>query len=149
MRTLCTLTLTVLSACMLVPASAQPDKPNIDALRISWITKKLSLTPEEAQKFWPVFNEFEAELKKVREERRNLDKDVTDWSTKSEAEVKQHLDKLLELDQKELDLKKTYTARLYEVIPAYKVILLYKAVEEFRRWLIEKAQQRRPGMRME
>lgn len=129
-------------------AQAQPARDvNVDALRISFITRKLNLTPDEAKVFWPVFNEFEAELKKVREKKRELGKSVTDWSALSEEEVKKHMDQVLDLDQKELDLKKTYTAKLYEVIPPYKVVLLYRTVEDFKMWLINQARQKRPGPR--
>jgi hypothetical protein len=134
--------------CVGAPSWAQPHRAggaDVEALRISFITRKLSLTPDEAKQFWPVFNAFEADLKKVRAEKKELSESVNDFSSLTDAQVKEHLDKLLDLDQKELDLKKTYTANLMEVIPAYKVALLYQAVEDFRRWLIERAQPRRPG----
>ena len=42
----------------------------IDALKVAYITKQLDLTPEEAQKFWPVYNVFAIELKKAKIERK-------------------------------------------------------------------------------
>ena len=38
----------------------------IDALKTAYITKELNLTPEEAQKFWPVYNGFTTEIKKAK-----------------------------------------------------------------------------------
>lgn len=38
----------------------------IEALKTAYITKDLNLTPEEAQKFWPVYNGFAEEIKKAR-----------------------------------------------------------------------------------
>ena len=38
----------------------------IDALKVAYITKELNLTLEEAQKFWPVYNEFTSEIKKAK-----------------------------------------------------------------------------------
>ncbi|MCE3283001.1 MAG: hypothetical protein K0Q66_1738 [Chitinophagaceae bacterium] len=46
-------------------ASAQP--PKVEAIKVAYITKELSLTSDEAQKFWPVYNEYFGEIKKVRE----------------------------------------------------------------------------------
>ena len=40
----------------------------IEALKIAFITKELNLSPEEAQRFWPLYNNYTQELKKVRQE---------------------------------------------------------------------------------
>ncbi|MEY4504357.1 MAG: hypothetical protein RL154_651 [Pseudomonadota bacterium] len=40
----------------------------IDALKVAYITKELNLTPDEAQKFWPVYNGFANEIKKAKVE---------------------------------------------------------------------------------
>ena len=38
----------------------------IEALKTAYITKELNLSPDEAQKFWPTYNNFIGELKKAR-----------------------------------------------------------------------------------
>ena len=46
----------------------------IKAARIAFITERLGLTPEEAEKFWPVYREFSNKrtgLKKQYEQKRN------------------------------------------------------------------------------
>jgi len=45
--------------------AAQPPKERIKALKVAYITKELNLTSAEAEKFWPVYNEYFAELEKV------------------------------------------------------------------------------------
>ena len=49
-------------------------KNNIEALKVAYITRQLNLTPEEAQKFWPVHNIYFEELKKARKD--NLDDEL-------------------------------------------------------------------------
>jgi Skp family chaperone for outer membrane proteins len=49
-------------------ASAQPRGERLEAIKVAYITKELSLTSAEAEKFWPLYNQYFAELKKVREE---------------------------------------------------------------------------------
>jgi hypothetical protein len=51
-----------------LPAMAQKDKirERIKAQRIAFITQRLALTPDEAQKFWPVYNQFSDELDGVK-----------------------------------------------------------------------------------
>ena len=43
---------------------------NIQGLKIAFVTKQLALTTDEAQKFWPVYYNYFAELKKARQERK-------------------------------------------------------------------------------
>ncbi len=45
--------------------AAQPPREKIKALKIAYITKELNLTSAEAEKFWPVYNEYFAEIEKV------------------------------------------------------------------------------------
>jgi len=50
--------------------SVRPDRDTrtaeikkIQAMEMAFITKELNLSPDEAQKFWPVFNQYRNELK--------------------------------------------------------------------------------------
>jgi hypothetical protein len=53
------------------PPGGGDRKPNperlekIQALYVAYITQKLKLTPDEAQKFWPVHVQYEAELQAI------------------------------------------------------------------------------------
>lgn len=48
---------------------AQPGKgERIEAIKVAYITKELNLTADEAQKFWPLYNQYFEELKKARTE---------------------------------------------------------------------------------
>ena len=38
----------------------------VEASKISFLTNELSLTPLEAEKFWPVYNNYRAETKKLK-----------------------------------------------------------------------------------
>ena len=37
----------------------------IQALKIAFITQKLQLTADEAQKFWPVYNQYDNEIRSL------------------------------------------------------------------------------------
>jgi Skp family chaperone for outer membrane proteins len=43
----------------------------IEAIKIAYITRELDLSPEESQKFWPLYNNYSEELKKARQENAN------------------------------------------------------------------------------
>lgn len=40
----------------------------VDSLQVEYFTKELALTPDESQKFWPVYNNYKSEIKTVRKE---------------------------------------------------------------------------------
>jgi Spy/CpxP family protein refolding chaperone len=55
-------------------SQAQTDRPlppgqRLQALKIAYVTKQLNLTSEEAEKFWPVYNNYTNELRKVRQDK--------------------------------------------------------------------------------
>lgn len=54
------------------PPPGEP-RPNIEAIKVAYITKQLNLSAEEAQKFWPVHNAYMAELKKARQENKSAE----------------------------------------------------------------------------
>lgn len=54
-----------------LPERLAGDKPNIQGLKIAFITKQLSLNSEEAQKFWPVYYDFSDKARKIRQEQKD------------------------------------------------------------------------------
>src|SRR5574340_591376 len=57
-----------------IPIARSQNEPNpksekIQALKIAFITQKLQLTSSEAEKFWPIYNEYENEINALRTNR--------------------------------------------------------------------------------
>src|SRR3954465_914974 len=44
------------------------EKDDINTVKIAYITNQLNLTPEEAQKFWPIYNRYFSEVKKAQQD---------------------------------------------------------------------------------
>lgn len=61
----------VFGATMMAQEREKPNVAMIESLKVAYITKQLNLTAEEAQKFWPVHNNYIDELKKARKENMN------------------------------------------------------------------------------
>lgn len=59
------------------PVDETKQQEKIQALYVAYITQQLSLTPDEAQKFWPVHAQFTSELKAVKTDMPELDKQQT------------------------------------------------------------------------
>jgi len=114
----------------------------IQALRTAYISEKLNLTPEQAEKFWPVYHEFTQERTKLRQEFKNAQRNIDPNNPDPKAE--QDLVNLgLDIKQKELNLEKDYSGRLLKVINAQQVMSLRKAEQGFRELIINQLQQRR------
>ena len=45
---------------------AEGDANRVEVVKMAYITRELNLTPEEAQNFWPVYNNYENEIKQAR-----------------------------------------------------------------------------------
>lgn len=122
------------------PSPPNPEK--VEALKVAFITKRLALTAEEAQKFWPVYNQYEAEKEAIaastigsyKEEQKPLDQ-------MTEAEVNKVMENYVLYKQKDLELTKKYLVEFKKILPAVKVAKLLTADDQFKRMLLKKAQQ--------
>lgn len=110
----------------------------IESIKVAFITSKLDLTSEEAQKFWPVYNNYTKEflelLKKKKEARYNNNSDPNETI---------NADILYE--SKMLELKKRYRKLYAKAIPPQKILALYRAESEFREHLYKQLNNRRKG----
>jgi hypothetical protein len=113
----------------------------IKAARIAFITERLGLTPDEAEKFWPVYREFTMKRQEIKQEFKDNRKNPDPKKTVEENE-KESLDLGLKLKQQELDLEKEYSGKLLKVVPAQKVMALRKAEDDFRKILLDQIQKR-------
>jgi hypothetical protein len=123
----------------------KPGSEKFKAMKVAYITEKLNLTSAEAEKFWPVYNEFQTkkeavfkELKTLKRANKQEDKEVSD------TEIEKMLNQRIITKQKELDLEKEYLAKFKSVLPIRKVGEFYKAEESFKRELLRKMRDTPP-----
>jgi len=136
---------------MAIPAWAQDDdlpqaqdpkvKDKINAARIAYITDQLGLTPEEAEKFWPIYREFSKNRAEIKQQYREMKKNP-DPNKTSEQNDQALVDLQFQIKQKELDLEKDYSGRLLKVISAQKLRTLPDAEKRFRQMILEQIQRR-------
>ena len=108
----------------------------IEAIKVAFITNKLDFTTEEAQKFWPVYNNYQKELMELMKKRR-------EYRKKTDITPNDKVNAELAYESKMLDLKKKYKKLYYKTIPSEKILLLYQAEYEFREHLIKQLNHRR------
>ncbi len=125
------------------PAAAQDPKVNakIQAARVAYITDQLALTPEEAEKFWPIYREFSEKRKEIRRQLKETKRNPDPGKTPEQNE-KEIVDQQFEVKQKELNLEKDYSGRLLKVISAQKLRTLPEAERRFRQMILDQIQRR-------
>ena len=105
----------------------------IRALYVAYVSQQLKFTPEEAQKFWPVHTQFETDLKSVKKDLPELDK-----------------------QQARLNIKKKYQDNFNKIIGTNRCERFFRMDGEFKRKLLDRMEKRgnnpqrqnqRPNMR--
>ncbi|WP_343700097.1 hypothetical protein [Chitinophaga sp.] len=126
-------------------AASKQDK--IKALEIAYISKELDLTPEEAQKFWPVYNKYSREVNTLIAERKKKNQELK-GKPRTDAAATATLDKELDYEKKMLEIKTRYRQEFSKVLPARKVGNLYRAEREFRGMMIRQLKERKDNRMM-
>lgn len=119
------------------------NREKIKAMKVEFITSNLELTSQEAEKFWPVYNEFTAKLMELEKGRRKLMKANEDKEL-SDAEINKMIALNFETDQKILDLKRAYDLKFKKVLSVQKVGTLYHSEHQFKKELLRKMKQNGP-----
>ncbi len=108
--------------------------------KIAFLTGELGITPEEAQVFWPVYNEVNKEKDKAMQKVFKTFKAMNDAleEGKTGKEIEALLEKHLEALEEQRELDDKVAERYMKVLPVEKVAKLYVGEEKFRRQHIRK-----------
>ncbi len=119
---------------------AQGSNPNklkqIENIKIGYLTRRLDLSPEESQKFWPVYNQYQHDMQDINRQRKASRAQNSDNANKL-------VDDDFEYEEKILDLKKKYRYEFKKILSPEKVKSLYVAERDFREELIKQLKNRR------
>nr|WP_321228325.1 hypothetical protein [uncultured Psychroserpens sp.] len=111
------------------------------ALKVAFITEKLEFTETEAQKFWPIYNAFEKERDMLRNNSREMRRNLKIESL-SETDARKLLKDFLAFEDEQQKLKSDLVESLLTAIPAKKVILLKLVEEQFKKQMMEEWKKR-------
>ncbi len=130
--------LSLSSASIYAQKDRQDFMERIESKRIAFISDELSLSPEEAQVFWPVYNEYQKEMKALRgfvKESRDEIKDDID----SDAV----LDAMIQREEQMVSLKKKYTSQMKDAIGSRKTLKFYHLERKFKEEMLKGLKKRR------
>jgi Spy/CpxP family protein refolding chaperone len=123
-------------------------KEQIKALKVAFITDELALTPDEAAKFWPLFNAFEDKQKDIKKQKQRGYLDRMDDDSFDKLSDKDAAAMLAQMESTEDDLyqaKKKFVASLKGIISPVKILKLKKAEENFNRKLLQQYRDNKFG----
>lgn len=122
-------------------------KEQIRALKVGFITNELSLTTDEAAKFWPIYNtfddkQFELRHQKMKAFKSKMSDDALNKMSEKEASA---LLAQMESNEDELyQIRKKFIANLQGVLSPIKIIKLKKAEDDFNRKLLQQYRNKGP-----
>ncbi|MFI5153404.1 MAG: hypothetical protein ACHQET_08735 [Chitinophagales bacterium] len=100
------------------------DGRRLEAVKIAYLTRRLDLSPEEAQRFWPIYNQYSDEMVKARQ----------DAKLNNTPEIA--------LEENLLNIRKKYNSEFSKALPPDKVNNFYRAEKEFGNF-VQKEMERR------
>jgi hypothetical protein len=92
----------------------RPFAGELEAMKTGYITNRLQLTNEEAQKFWPIYNSYAAEVQQTYFNFRHQ---------RNSSEIV--------LEESLLNIKKKYSVEFLKAIPPPKINEFFKAEKDF------------------
>lgn len=115
-------------------------REQIKAMKVSFLTSELDLTPSEAEKFWPLYNAYDDKQFELRHiKMKSIFKKLRDngLDKLSEKEAAALLNQIQDNEEDVFNLKKKFILSLKGVLPSVKIIKLKKAEEDFGRKLLQ------------
>jgi len=114
---------------------------SMQAERVSFLTTKLQLTVEEAEKFWPIYNDYLKKREELFMARQKVMPRSFDPEKTTDQDLERMLNNMLEEDVKLAELKKEYFLEIRKVIPVRKVITLHRAEQEFMNHMLNRIRE--------
>ena len=136
------LSMTALFALTTVMAQPGERKEKLEALKRQYITTELELTVAEAEKFWPVFNEFETARKALRKSVKEAsEKALAPTATKETVIESAETNARKKKEEADLELK--FVKDVLPIVGPQRTARLFELDEEFKRRLLEEMGNRR------
>lgn len=121
----------LIAICIVSISGYSQNENKIETLKKEFLTKNLELTPQESEKFFPLYREYEMKKKNLRKSLRHDLKGADNDGTTS-------MDKIMNQEQEILDVQKEYVQKFRQFLPEQKIVKLLSVEKEFKKMLLEK-----------
>lgn len=111
------------------------DREKLQAARIAFITTRIDLKPEQAERFWPIFNEYSESRETTMRQISQLGKEL---ETISEEEAKSRIQKRLQLQAELLKEEQAFVTEASKVLSSKQILMLNNIARDFNRHLYQR-----------
>lgn len=119
------------------PRNQEERLERLETAKIGFLTQRIDLSSREAEKFWPVYNQYQNELKALMQQRKS------DMQKQNQLSANDQIDRQLDMESKVLELKKRYTHEFGKMLPPEKIVKLFQAERDFKNELIKELRERK------
>ena len=125
-------------------AAQNPNLEKLNNYKIGFFTRRLNLTSEEAEKFWPVYNGYQGQRNQIQLEKLKLNRNFNqNGSTLSDNQLVEMGDAYVDCIVRESALAVAFHKKLKEVLLPSKVIMYYQAENQYKVQLLNELQSAR------
>ena len=114
---------------------------SVESARVAFISQKINITPVQAEKFWPVYNEFNNQRADIRKSIRTIYNTLASSTDQTTEKIKQSVNQIAALKHEEVNLEKEYYNRYLIIITPKQLADLIAAEREFQKILIKKVSE--------
>lgn len=105
-------------------------RQDIKKEKVGIITEVMDFTEEQIGVFWPIYREYDLELKKIGDERLAMIKDYAEhYQTLTDEKAKELMEKAFQLQQKRIKLRRAYFKKMDKVLSS-KVVAKFFQLEQ-------------------
>lgn len=122
-----TLLMVIVAVVAFSESSFAQDIKKIETLKIAYITEQLDLSEEQAQKFWPVYNKYESQLRRL-------------YSKFKKDDV--GAEEMMNIETDILGVKKKKVNALKDILSKDQINKLIKAEKKFIQKILDKLKQK-------
>ena len=113
-------------------------RERMQAEKIAFITTYVGLTPDEAQVFWPIYNEIEARQRELQMAEFKAFRELEKFIKSGEGDSEALLNEYLAAKKANINLHLQNVEKYKKILPVPKVCKLFTSEEQFRRTQIGK-----------
>lgn len=125
----------------LTARAQRPSHEKLESVRIAMITERLSLTPETAQRFWPIYHGINEERQKLKHESRQQRRS-THTDSLSDEQARKWLEAYFDLKRQELALEEKAVEQYQAVLSPVQVVQLLRTEHDFRHMMLKQLGRR-------
>lgn len=113
----------------------QVDREKLESARVAFITNRLGLTPDQAEKFWPVYNEYNDSRRDFMNRLHGISKEAGD--NPAERKAKELIEKRFQIQEEMLKQEREFMTEITKVITSVQAFKLSEANRDFTRHIYQ------------